>query len=106
MRVNRRAVDLAAFPDLIVIYLGMRVRTLAGIKTLLGLGPQIEKAGASRPEGLLHFENNIIFSVPAPRRNAVVLEGFRVDGAVDALGTAPYLVAGVSAQFRRYWLLA
>jgi len=39
----------------------MRVRTFAGIKTLLGLGPQIDKAGAARPEGLLHFENNIIF---------------------------------------------
>src|SRR5438128_2887155 len=61
--VNRRSVDLSAFPDLVVIYLGMRVRRLAGIKTLLGLGPQIEKAGAARPEGLLHFENNIIFSL-------------------------------------------
>ena len=39
--VNRRSVDLSAFPDLVVIYLGMRVRTLAGIKTLLGLGPPV-----------------------------------------------------------------
>ena len=61
--VNRRSVDLSAFPDLVVIYLGMRVRTLTGIKTLIGLGPQIEKAGGGRPEGLLHFENNIIFSL-------------------------------------------
>lgn len=61
--VDRRTVDLSAYPDLVVIYLGMRVRTLAGIKTLLGLGPQIEKAGAGRPEGLLHYENNIIFSL-------------------------------------------
>src|SRR5437879_9871937 len=59
--VDRRSVDLTAFPDLVVIYVGMRVRTLAGIKTLLGMGPQIDKAGAGRPEGLLHFENNIIF---------------------------------------------
>jgi Domain of unknown function (DUF4188) len=62
-QIDRRTVDLTAYPDLIVIYLGMRVRTLAGIKTLLGLGPQIEKAGAGRPEGLLHYENNIIFSL-------------------------------------------
>ena len=61
--VDRRAVDLSSFPDLVVIYLGMRVRTLAGIKTLLGLGPQIDTAGAGRPEGLLHFENNIIFTL-------------------------------------------
>src|SRR5919206_4745709 len=62
-RVDRRTVDLSAYPDLVVIYLGMRVRTLAGIKTLLGLGPQIDKAGAGRPEGLLHYENNIIFQL-------------------------------------------
>jgi hypothetical protein len=52
--VDRRTVDLAAFPDLVVTYLGMRVRALAGLKTLLGLGPQIAKAGTERPEGLLH----------------------------------------------------
>ena len=39
----------------------MRVRTFAGLKTLLGLGPQIDKAGTQRPEGLLHYENHIIF---------------------------------------------
>ena len=61
--ISRQTADLSNFPDLIVIYLGMRVRTLTGIKTLIGLGPQIEKAGAGRPDGLLHFENNIIFSL-------------------------------------------
>ena len=59
--VDRRTVDLTGYPDLVVIYLGMQVRTLAGIKTLVGLGPRIEKAGVSRPAGLLHYENNIIF---------------------------------------------
>lgn len=62
-RVDRRTVDLSAFPNLVVIYLGMRVRKLAGLKTLFGLGPQIVKAGAERPEGLLHYENNIIYSL-------------------------------------------
>ncbi|MCI0599036.1 MAG: DUF4188 domain-containing protein [Beijerinckiaceae bacterium] len=60
---DRRTVDLSAFPGLVVIYLGMPVRTLRGLKRLLGLGPQIAKAGAARPEGLLHFENNIIYSL-------------------------------------------
>lgn len=59
--VEREAVDLSAYPDLVVIYLGMKVRTLPGLRTLLGLGPQIDAAGAGRPEGLLHFENNIIY---------------------------------------------
>jgi hypothetical protein len=31
--VDLRAVDLSAYPDLVVIYLGMRVRTFPGIKT-------------------------------------------------------------------------
>ncbi len=38
--VDRRTVDLAAYPDLVVIYLGMRVNTWAGIKTLAGFGPR------------------------------------------------------------------
>jgi Monooxygenase af470-like len=59
--VDRKTVDLAAYPDLVVIYLGMRVRTLKGLITMMGNGPQIDKAGAARPEGLLHYENNIIF---------------------------------------------
>jgi len=29
-RVDRRTVDLSAYPDLVVIYLGMRVNTLTG----------------------------------------------------------------------------
>jgi Domain of unknown function (DUF4188) len=62
-RVERRTVDLTAYPDLVVIYLGMRVRALAGVKALLRIGPQIAKAGAGRPEGLLHYENNIILSL-------------------------------------------
>jgi hypothetical protein len=36
--VDRRTVDLSAYPDLVVIYLGMRVRTLYGLKTLIGFG--------------------------------------------------------------------
>jgi len=62
-KVERQTIDLSAFPDLVVIYLGMRVRSLPGLKTLLGLGPQIATAGANRPDGLLHFENNIIFGL-------------------------------------------
>lgn len=60
--VERKTVDLASYPDLIVIYLGMRVRTIRGLKTLFGLGPQIDKEGGDRPEGLLGYENNIVYS--------------------------------------------
>ena len=61
-RVDRRTVDLSGYPDLVVIYLGMRVNRLTGIKTLFGFGPQISKSAAAHPEGLLLHEN-IIYSL-------------------------------------------
>ena len=35
--VNRQTVDLSQYPNLVVIYLGMRVNRVAGLKTLLGV---------------------------------------------------------------------
>ena len=55
-KVDRRSVDLSAYPDLVVIYLGMRVNALTGIRTLLGFGPRIDGAAAAQPEGLLLHE--------------------------------------------------
>jgi hypothetical protein len=40
-RVDRRTVNLSAYPDLVVVYLGMRVNRTTGVKTLLGFGPKI-----------------------------------------------------------------
>lgn len=54
---DRRTVDLSAYPDLVVIYIGMRVRSLRGLRTLFGFGPRISKAVAARPDGLLLHEN-------------------------------------------------
>src|SRR5579883_2611630 len=62
-RIERQTVDLTKYPDLIVIYLGMRMRKLSGLKRLFGLGPQITKAGEANPEGLLHCDNGIIYSL-------------------------------------------
>jgi len=61
-RVERRTVDLSGYPDLVVIYLGMRVNRLAGMKTLLGFGPRISSSAAAQPEGLLRHEN-VIYSL-------------------------------------------
>jgi len=61
-RVERRTVDLSGYPDLVVIYLGMRVNRMTGIKTLLGFGPQISSSVDARPDGLLLHEN-FIFSL-------------------------------------------
>jgi hypothetical protein len=48
--------DLSAYPDLVMILLGMRVNALAGVRTLLGFGPQIAKIGQDMPDGLLSHE--------------------------------------------------
>jgi hypothetical protein len=50
-RVERRTVNLSAYPDLVVIYLGMRVNRIAGIKTLLGFGPKISSSATAQPDG-------------------------------------------------------
>ncbi len=62
---NRRSVDLGAWPDLVVVYLGMRVNAWAGLKTLRGFGPKIARSVADRPEGLLLHEN-FLFSLWPP----------------------------------------
>src|SRR5215475_10326615 len=55
--LNRQTVDLTQYPDLVVIYLGMRVNALAGLKTLFGFGPKISGSVAAKPDGLLLHEN-------------------------------------------------
>lgn len=52
-RVRRRTVDLSGYPNLVVIYLRMRVNALTGLKTLFGFGPRIAKSVEAHPDGLL-----------------------------------------------------
>lgn len=58
----RQTVELSNYPELVVIYLGMRVNAWTGLKTLLGFGPKISKSVADHPDGLLLHEN-MIFSI-------------------------------------------
>ena len=62
--VDRRTVDLSAYPDLVVIYLGMQVNALTGLKTLIGFGPRIAQSVDARPEGLLLHENFLMSLFP------------------------------------------
>lgn len=64
-KVDRRTVSLSQFPDLVVIYLGMRVNAITGIKTLFGFGPKISNSVNAKPEGLLRHEN-FLFSLFPP----------------------------------------
>lgn len=63
-RVERRTVNLSEFPDLVVIYLGMRVNVIMGLKTLLGFGPKITNSVNAKPEGLLRHENFMLSLFP------------------------------------------
>ena len=56
-RPTRETVDLSQYPDLVVIYLGMRVNAITGMKTLIGMGRKISKAVEAKPDGLLLHEN-------------------------------------------------
>ena len=56
-KVSRRSVDLSAWPDLVVVYLGFRVTRLRGVAHLLGLGRGIRQSVAARPDGLLAHES-------------------------------------------------
>ena len=60
--MKRTTVDLSEYPDLVVIYLGMRVEEPRGYATLQALGPQIQAAVEEQPDGLLLHEQS-----PMPR---------------------------------------
>lgn len=60
--MERRTVDLSGYPDLVVLYLGMRVNSLRGVPTLLSFGPKIQAIAKNPPKGLLAHDN-IIYSL-------------------------------------------
>ena len=65
IKVERRTVDLSQFPELVVIYLGMRVNRITGLKTVFGFGPKLSASVAAQPDGLLLHENLIFSLFPA-----------------------------------------
>jgi hypothetical protein len=62
--MRRETVDLTGFPDLIVIYLGMRARSLRGLVTLARFGPRIQASVDAKPDGLLHHETYLLSLLP------------------------------------------
>lgn len=65
MSVDRQTVDLSQYPDMVVVYLGMRVRRPRGLARLLGLGPQIRQSWKEEPDGLLLHED-LLWSLLPP----------------------------------------
>jgi hypothetical protein len=65
VNATRQTVDLSSFPDLVVIYLGMKVRSPRGLLTVLRFGPRISSAVAEKPAGMLLHEQ-LFFSFFPP----------------------------------------
>lgn len=63
--MDRTTVDLTDYPDLVVIYLGMRVNLWRGLGALLGFGPKISRVAREMPEGLLAHDA-IVYSLFPP----------------------------------------
>jgi fumigallin biosynthesis monooxygenase-like protein len=53
---RRTTADLAGYPDLVVIYLGIRVEEPEGEATVERLGPEIKASVDAQPDGLLLHE--------------------------------------------------
>jgi hypothetical protein len=62
---ERRTVDLTAYPEMVVVYLGMRVSRPRGLRRLVGLGPQIQRSWKEQPDGLLLHED-VVWSLFPP----------------------------------------
>ena len=60
--MTRKSVDLSGYPDLVVIYLGMRVNAWFGVRTLLGIGKHLASIDQNRPDGLLAHDT-LLFSL-------------------------------------------
>jgi Domain of unknown function (DUF4188) len=63
-RPDRTTVDLSEYPDLVVIYLGQRVNSLRGLKTLVSFRAKISKSVDAQPDGLLLHENVLCSVIP------------------------------------------
>jgi hypothetical protein len=63
-KVNRLTVDLKPYPNLVVIYLGMRMNSPRGLKTIIQFGPRIQHAVEQKPDGLLLHENLLLSLFP------------------------------------------
>jgi hypothetical protein len=86
LNTDRRTVDLSAFPDLVVIYLGMRVNELRGLRTLLR-AQDLEVGRRSTRRAALAREHNLLLGA-SPWWHAPVLAGLRVPGEVGTVAAA------------------
>jgi hypothetical protein len=63
-KVSRETVDLSGYPDLVMVYLGMQVHSLKGVRTLLRFGPALKDIQQNPPDGMLRHEGFIFTQWP------------------------------------------
>jgi hypothetical protein len=56
MASQRQSVDLSDYPDLVVIYLGFRLRGLSDLPRMFRIGRGLRQVVAHKPDGLLAHE--------------------------------------------------
>ena len=56
MAYPRHSVDLSGYPDLVVVYLGYRAKSLKGVRGLLRIGRGLDALRKDPPDGLLAHE--------------------------------------------------
>ena len=56
MAYHRHSIDLSGFPDLVVVYLGYRAKTLKGALQAFRIGAGLRAIDRAPPEGLLAHE--------------------------------------------------
>ena len=57
MTYQRRSVDLSGYPDLVVVYLGYRAKSLKSARSLLRIGRGLRLVKKNPPDGLLSHED-------------------------------------------------
>ena len=60
--INRQSVDLSDYPDLVMIMLGFRIRTVRGLLAMRRIGPGLAQIARQQPDGLLAHEG-MMFSL-------------------------------------------
>lgn len=60
--MKRQSVDLAAYPNLVMIMLGFRLKGLRGLMAMRRIGPGLNQIARDRPDGLLAHEG-MMFSL-------------------------------------------
>lgn len=94
--VKRATVDLGGYPDLVVVYLGMRVNLLSGAEDAVGVRTKNTERRESCARGSAAARESNHFALSSPRGHASILARFSIVGSLGSFGATPRLVEAIS----------